>query len=69
MEKSIEKIKDFINSNYNSYACGWTEFRSQGNSSDVFSDGFECGVSQTLYEIGCTLGMELEEPEEQDYDY
>lgn len=43
--------------------------RSSGNESDVFCDGYDCGISNAAYEIGCILGMELEEPEEQDYDF
>lgn len=69
IEEKIEKIKNIVSSGYQSHHCGWTEFRSEGNYSDVFSDGNDCGVSTVLYEIGCILEMELEEPEEQDYEY
>lgn len=69
MEKQIEKIKELIKRRYSARHCGYTEQRSEGNFSDVFEDGTQCGESQILYEIGVLLGMELEEPEEQDYDY
>ena len=67
--RMIEEIKQIVNSRYKSYKCGWTEQRSEGNYSDVFSDGYDCGESTTLYEIGTILGMKLEDPEEQEYDY
>lgn len=67
--EQIEKIKKLIEDRYNSAYCGYTEFRSEGNFSDVFQDGYDCGESQLLYEIGCLLGMELEDPDEQEYDF
>ena len=68
-KQMIEEIKKIIKNRYESYKCGWTEQRSEGNFTDVFSDGFGCGEAFTLYEIGSVLGMKLEEPEEQEYDY
>lgn len=68
MEDIIEKLKTIVNSNYNSQSCAYTEERSDGNSSDVFEDGYACGESWLAYKIGCILGMELEEPEQPEYD-
>ena len=36
---------------------------------DVFCDGYDCGISNAAYEIGCILGMKLKKPEEQDYGF
>jgi len=68
-DKMIEEIKKIVNNRYESYKCGWTEQRSEGNSTDIFQDGYDCGESSVLYEIGIILGMKLEDPEEQEYDY
>lgn len=48
---------------YKQYATGWTYERSEGNCYDCFNDGTEYGTSWAAYEVGCILGMELEEPE------
>ena len=69
MENRINEIKGFINNKYSASKCGWTSQRSEGNYDDCFSDGYECGVSSVLYDIGIILGMELEVPDEPDYDY
>jgi hypothetical protein len=69
MEEMINKIKEIINSRYSSRKCGWTSQRSEGNYDDCFDDGASYGESWLAHEIGCILGMELEEPEEPDYDY
>lgn len=69
MEEMINQIKELVNNRYASYKCGWTEQRSEGNYSDCFWDGCGCGESSVLYEIGSILGMKLEEPEEQEYNY
>lgn len=50
--------------NYEQRATGWTYERSEGNSCDCFDDGFTSGISWAAYEVGCILGMDLEEPEE-----
>lgn len=65
----IDKLKEIIKEEYNSYACGWTAERSLGNYDDCFSDGYECGTSCLAYRIGTLLGMDLEEPEESDEEY
>jgi len=54
MEDKIKKLEEWVNNNYSPYKCGWT-------------DGIESGVSYAAYEIGCILGMDLEEPEEPSY--
>lgn len=64
--KSIEKIVD---SNYNSMDCGRTSEGSAGNSDDCFNDGECYGRSWLAYEIGCVLGMSLEDPEQQKYSW
>jgi hypothetical protein len=70
MEKELlTKLKEMVLNRYNPEHCGYTEQESEGNSSDVFQDGFDCGESQLLYEIGVILGLELPEPEEQEYDF
>lgn len=69
MDNLIEKIKEIINSEYDSEACGYTSERSEGNYDDVFNDGYECGKSDLAYQIGKLLDMELEEPQEQEYSW
>lgn len=69
MENIIEKIQQIINSEYDSDACGYTSERSEGNNDDVFNDGYECGKSDLAYQIGELLGMDLEEPKEQEYSW
>lgn len=70
MDKEIEnKLIEWVKENYSPKESGYTEMRSSGNESDVFCDGYDCGASDAAYEIGCILGMELEEPENQDYDF
>ena len=63
MEEKIKRLEEWVTKNYDSYTTGWTAERSRGNFDDCFSDGFESGTSCAAYEIGCILGMELEEPE------
>lgn len=65
-EKTLNKLKELVNRNYASHRCGWTYQRSEGNFCDCFDDGYSCGSSWLAYELGCLLGMELEEPEEAD---
>ena len=70
MDKDIEnKLKDWVKENYKQYSTGWTCERSAGNDADCFSDGMVCGTSLAAYEVGCILGMELEEPDEPDEEY
>ena len=69
MENTLEKIKKYIMTNYNSFACGYTEERSSGNETDIFNDGFESGKSDALYSIGKIIGMELVSPEEPKYSW
>lgn len=45
---------------YNNYATEYTYERSEGNSSDCFEDGFECGTSLAAFEVGKILGMDIE---------
>ena len=65
----MQLIKEWIYKNYSPAKCGWTSERSEGNSDDCFNDGYECGTSWAAYELGEILGLELEEPDEPDYDY
>ena len=65
----IEEVKQLIREEYDPESCGFTEERSEGNYSDVFSDGEECGASLMAHNIGRLLGMDLEEPEEQKYSW
>ena len=69
-----DKLKKYIKSMYNSTECGYTWERSEGNGYDQFMDGYNSGVSSTLYEVAKIIGFanELEppeEPEEDEYDY
>ena len=65
----IKKLEEWVYKNYNSNACAYTEERSYGNYYDCFNDGVESGTSWAAYEVGKILGMELEEPQESEYDY
>lgn len=67
--KIIDKIKTKVYENYDSEMCGATSEWSHGNSDDVFSDGEGRGRSLMAYEIGCILGIKLEEPQEQKYSW
>lgn len=68
-EETLEKIKNLVSENYDSEMCGTTSEWSSGNDDDVFSDGESCGRSWLAYEIGCLLGIELEEPVEPKYSW
>ena len=68
MNLMIENLKTWVIKNYDSDTTGWTAERSAGNFDDCFNDGFECGTSWAAYEVGRILGMDLEEPEESDYE-
>ena len=69
MRNTIEKIKELVEKNYDRDCCGYTSERSSGNSDDVLSDGVESGRSWLAYEIGCVLGMKMEEPVEPKYSW
>ena len=64
----IEKLKQWVTENYKQYTTGWTYERSEGNYADCFCDGMDCGISWAAYEVGQILGMDLEEPESEEYD-
>lgn len=69
MDNKIRKeLEKWVRDNYKKHSTGWTYMRSEGNSSDCFDDGCEYATSWAAYEVGCILGMELEEPDEPDYD-
>jgi hypothetical protein len=69
MDNNIrEKLEKWVRDNYKQYATGWTPERSEGNYYDCFGDGFTCATSWAAYEVGCILGMDLEEPDEPDDD-
>ena len=69
MENKIrEELEKWVKCNYKQYTTGWDYNRSSGNDVDCFDDGYECGTSWAAYTVGCILGMELEEPNEPDYD-
>ena len=67
-KEMMKKLKEWVENNYNQASTGWTSMRSEGNSFDCFSDGFESGTSWAAYNVGRILGMELEEPDERDDD-
>lgn len=58
------ELKEWVKTNYNPAACGWTAERSFGNCDDCFYDGQESGTSYAAYKVGQILGMDLEEPNE-----
>lgn len=64
----IKELEKWVKKNYNQRATGWTYERSEGNFCDCFDDGVESGTSWAAYEVGCLLGMELEEPKWPDYE-
>lgn len=66
-EKKIKEIENYVSLNYSATDCGLTEECSMGNYSDVFSDGYSCGYSMALYKIATILGIEVEEPHDQEY--
>ena len=69
MEDKIKNLMEWVNKKYSPTKCGWTMFRSEGNYADVFSDGMASGTSWAAYEIGSILGMDLEQPDDPDYDF
>ena len=67
--KSIyEKLKKWVNENYDSRACAYTVERSMGNYDDVFFDGEDRGTSWAAYSVGRILGMDLPAPVQYDED-
>lgn len=68
MNEYKQALIDWVNKNYDSDATGWTSERSFGNFDDVFDDGLTSGYALAAYEIGQILGMNLEEPDEPDYE-
>lgn len=68
-EQIIEKLKEWVISNYNKNATAYTSERSFGNFDDCFEDGMTCQRSWDAYEIGLILGMDLEDPKEPEYVY
>ena len=68
-EHIIKQLKEWVNKNYNQHTTGWTSQRSMGNFDDCFEDGAECGRSWCAYEVGQILGIELEEPDTQEFEY
>lgn len=58
-----EALEKWVRDNYVQHTTGWTYERSSGNDFDCFDDGYQCATSWAAYEVGCILGMELEEPE------
>ena len=59
MSNIIEQLESWVKENYNSYALEYTYERSEGNSSDCFEDGFECGTSFAALEVGKILGINI----------
>lgn len=66
--KQIHEVKDYILAYYKSSNCAATPLWSQGNGDDVFQDGYNSGESNALYVIGEILGMDLDPPEEPEYE-
>lgn len=68
MKNLNDELKELVKRIYTPYQCGWTSQRSHGNFDDCFDDGYNSGQSWLAYEVGKIIGMELEEPEEPEYD-
>lgn len=69
MDENIRnELEKWVRDNYKQHSTGWTWRRSEGNSYDCFYDGCEHATSWAAYEVGRILGMDLEEPDEPDYD-
>lgn len=68
MDNKIKELEKWVKDNYSPRKCGWTYQRSEGNYDDCFDDGNEFGTSWAAYEVGQILGIELEEPDEPDYE-
>lgn len=68
MEDKIKQLEEWVRKTYSPTVCGWTSERSEGNFDDVFCDGSQSGESWAAYEVGKILGMDLEEPDEPEYD-
>jgi hypothetical protein len=69
MELMIKKLEEWVHKYYDPNVCAYTAERSYGNYDDCFADGAVSGVSWAAYEVGKILGVELEEPQEPEYDY
>ena len=63
-EEIRKKLEQWVKDNYKQYATGWSWTRSEGNCTDCFYDGQDYGTAWAAYEVGCILGMDLEDPEE-----
>lgn len=59
----MERLEKWVLDNYKQYTTGWTWERSEGNCYDCFDDGSEYATSWAAYEVGCILGMDLEDPD------
>ena len=59
----IEKLEKWVRDHYEQHTTGYTWERSEGNSADCFYDGMDCATSWAAYEVGCILGMDLEDPD------
>lgn len=69
MDNNIRwQLEQWARDNYKQYTTGWTFERSEGNCCDCFYDGCEHATSWAAYEVGCILGMDLEDPEWDDDD-
>lgn len=62
-EDFIQELSQWVYNNYKINATGWTWERSEGNCTDCFYDGQNCGRSWAAYEVGRILGIDLPEPE------
>lgn len=57
------QLEQWVRNNYKQYTTGWTFERSEGNYCDCFYDGCEHATSWAAWEVGCILGMDLEDPD------
>ena len=65
-EEQLKKLIAYIEKNYDASDGARSSLDSEGNSSDVFSDGIDYGKSDALYDVAIIIGLEVEELHEED---
>jgi hypothetical protein len=62
-----EKLEAFYKDNYKPQHGSFTEWRSEGNSSDVFDDGYNRGYAEALSEVAAIIGLDVPELKDPDF--
>jgi hypothetical protein len=65
----LTKLQEYIKKHYHAEHGAKTEMWSEGNATDVFNDGVDLGVAQTLFDIAAIIEMPVEDLAESDDDY